>query len=777
MPLGRTMTRARRTIVLLAAGAVLVVAAPAHAAEPAEPAPAGPALRSLTLDRTVVDTSSGPAFVGVSVVVDLPEGAAAVTLRLGELAPATPLYRATGGPADGTWVGVLTVPAFTPYGARAAYADVTSLSGLVVTVGAGAPLTVADAPPAAPAGVAFHPVDGAPGVLRAQWAEPPANGGSAVTAYDVAAVPAPGSDPSALTPASVVLGAAARAADFAVTPGTRYVLRVAARNAAGSGAAAVADATTAAGTVPDAPAGVVARAGDGTVRVEWAAPRSDGGSPVERYDVRVTPRDPAVPAPAAVSVAEPGAVVAELANGVPHDVTVTAVNAAGESLPATTAGTPLGPPGAPVLGAVTPGDGTVELTWSPPASDGGAPVHAYTVSGPSGSPVTLPATARSVTMRGLANGTAVTFTVTASNVAGTGPAAVTASVVPRRPARLAARTLPVSPVVYGRVTAVAARMTGLDGAAIEGQRVDLMARTRPSTVWRRVAYGRTDASGNVTLRATLRATSSLRLHHPAGAVEAPDRALPGVVVAPRVTAYPSATRVSVGQALGVRGNVAPAHAAGTGVRLQRYVSGAWRTVASGRMTTTTAYRVTWRPATATTYLLRVVLPAHADHTTGVSPRWHQSVTTETAADVARAILADGGIVLARVHSSGVGDLATARQNVVDVAAGRLARRSSYGTAPGGYTALDRRLLRAIRHMGRYGTVTVSEIAGGTHARNSAHYSGRALDVTYVNGRHVGRGSGYALAVDACRAFGASRIFHPSYDPYGGHSGHVHCEWS
>jgi hypothetical protein len=194
------------------------------------------------------------------------------------------------------------------------------------------------------------------------------------------------------------------------------------------------------------------------------------------------------------------------------------------------------------------------------------------------------------------------------------------------------------------------------------------------------------------------------------------------------------------------------------------------------MTSTTAYRVAWKPGTPGSYPLRVMKPADAAHAAGASQTWTQRVLAETTADVAKAILAIGRIKLETTHSSGVRDSANARQNVLDVAAGRLARRSSYENAPGGYTTLDIRLLRALRRMGRLGSVTVTEISGGSHSRGSTHYSGRGLDISWVNGVHVYPGTNYRMAVDACRQYGAVRVFNPAYDPYGGHSNHVHCDW-
>jgi hypothetical protein len=746
-----------------------LAAAPAYAAD----APAGPELRGLVVAPRQVDVSRSYAVAGVTArVAGAASGVTAVTVRLGDAAPVS--LQLTGGtPADGTWSGVVTVPAFTPYGAVAARVYATDAAETPMSAVVDDAVQVADAAPGAPAAIGAAPVPDQPDALRVTWAAPAPNGTSPVLGYDVTATPVAGDAAPVTVPAAPD---AVVATLTGLAPSTRYAVRVAARNATGSGAPAAADAATTEGsaTVPDGPTSVTAVPGDGTLRVAWTPPVSDGGSPVTGYEVRATPR--VAGAVASVVSAGPDLTFADLpapANGAVHDVAVTARTAAGASLPAVTVATPRTVPGAPVVTARA-GDASATVSWAPPASDGGAAVESYTVTAaPSGATVTLPAGARSVRVPRLPNGVAARFTVTAANAAGSGAPGTSGAVTPRLPARLSVVAQPAGEVVYGTATSVRAALVAA-GTGLPGQRVDLLARVRPATTWRRVATGTTGSTGRVTLTATLPASAALKLHHPAGAVAAPDVAVDPVFVASRVTA--SSSRIRLGMSAVVRGSIAPAHPEGSIVRLQRKVDGEWVTVASGRMTTTTAYRVAWRPRAEGTYALRVVKPADDDHARGVSAWFKQVVDPENAADIATDIRDDRGIRLETTHESGIADLAHPRQNIVDVAAGRLARRSAYQNAPGGYTTLDRRLLKALRRMGQVGTVTVSEIAGGSHSRGSTHYYGRGLDISWVNGRHVAPGSDYGMAVRACKAYGAVRVFSPAYDPYGGHQHHVHCDW-
>ncbi len=88
-------------------------------------------------------------------------------------------------------------------------------------------------------------------------------------------------------------------------------------------------------------------------------------------------------------------------------------------------------PGAPTIGTATAGNAQAEVSFTAPASTGGSAITGYTVtSNPGGVTSTGPSSPLTVT--GLTNGIAYTFTVTASNSAGTGPASTASnSVTPR----------------------------------------------------------------------------------------------------------------------------------------------------------------------------------------------------------------------------------------------------------------------------------------------------------------------------------------------------------
>ena len=259
-------------------------------------------------------------------------------------------------------------------------------------------------PPGAPTDVTATLISGGVGVA---FTPPADTGGAPITSYTVT------SSPGGIT-------ATAGQGPIAVTGlanGTTYTFTVVATTAAGSGPASAPSnpVTPNAFTSPSPPLLPNAAPGDGQATVRFTAPFSDGGSPITAYTVTSSPGGIT-----ATGSASPIAVTG-LTNGTSYTFTVVATNAAGDSQPspATTAVTPRPatvplPPQAPLAAA---GNGGARVSFTPPDSDGGSPVTAYTVTASPGG-ITATGTASPITITGLTNGTSYTFTVVAANVAG-----------------------------------------------------------------------------------------------------------------------------------------------------------------------------------------------------------------------------------------------------------------------------------------------------------------------------------------------------------------------
>ncbi len=185
--------------------------------------------------------------------------------------------------------------------------------------------------------------------------------------------------------------------------------------------------------VPGAPTGVKATPGDAKASVTWTAPASDGGAAITGYTVT------AAPGGAHTTSKTPSATVTGLTNGTSYTFTVKATNSAGTGAPSTASAAvkPAGPaptaPGAPTAVKATAGDAKASVTWTAPASNGGAAITGYTVTAAPGG-AHASSTTTSATVTGLTNGTSYTFTVKATNSAGTGAtSAPSAAVKPTAP--------------------------------------------------------------------------------------------------------------------------------------------------------------------------------------------------------------------------------------------------------------------------------------------------------------------------------------------------------
>ena len=189
-------------------------------------------------------------------------------------------------------------------------------------------------------------------------------------------------------------------------------------------------------SVPGAPMGLTATAGNGSITLGWNA-AADGGSSIVRYEYRYTVaagnRSYGEWTEVSGGPSQTTVTLSGLTNGVEHTFQVRAVNDIGEGEPATVNQIPGAVPGAPALTA-RGGNGAVTLRWNAPANDDGAPILSYDVryrdSGASWGAwmeVEGGATARSITITGLTNATSYEFQVRAVNGKGAGAEATTES--------------------------------------------------------------------------------------------------------------------------------------------------------------------------------------------------------------------------------------------------------------------------------------------------------------------------------------------------------------
>ncbi|MGA2837772.1 MAG: fibronectin type III domain-containing protein [Acidimicrobiales bacterium] len=280
--------------------------------------------------------------------------------------------------------------------------------------------------PDAPTGVTANPLNQSASV---SWTAP-FDEGSAITGYTVTAT-GDGTNETCTTPDGVTTSCTVDG----LTNGTAYTFTVTAANVNGTSAPSVASTPVTPVSVPDAPTGVSATAGDQSATVSWTA-AGDEGSAVTGYTVTATGdgTNETCTTPDGVTTS---CTVDGLANGTAYTFTVTATNGDGTGAPSVASSpvTPSTVPGAPTGVSATAGNGSASVSFVAPSSNGSA-VTGYTVTSSGGQ--TASGSGSPITVSGLTNGTAYTFTVTATNADGTGAASnpsntVTPSTVPGAP--------------------------------------------------------------------------------------------------------------------------------------------------------------------------------------------------------------------------------------------------------------------------------------------------------------------------------------------------------
>jgi hypothetical protein len=203
---------------------------------------------------------------------------------------------------------------------------------------------------------------------------------------------------------------------------------------------------------PGAPIIGTATAGYAQASVNFTAPASNGASTISSYTVTATDSTTSANGGQSASGAASPITVTGLTPGDSYSFTVAATNGAGtgQASAASNAVVPFTIPGAPTIGTATAGTSQATVSFSAPASNGASTISTYTVTatdsatsangGQSASGAASP-----ITVTGLTPGDSYSFTVAATNGAGTGPAsAASNTVVPAAPSPPPAFPAPIA---------------------------------------------------------------------------------------------------------------------------------------------------------------------------------------------------------------------------------------------------------------------------------------------------------------------------------------------
>ena len=292
--------------------------------------------------------------------------------------------------------------------------------------------------PAAPQNVFASRGDGR---ISVGWQPPADNGGLEIESYQVSWTPE--SDADSTEDAEAPSDSAtlpAGSTDHVIeglTNGVTYSVSVSASNRLGSSEPSNLVEATPAG-LPGAPGRVTLTRGDASIDVAWTPPEDDGGVAVIGYTVTwesLGTEDAADRETASINTETPGYRIEGLTNGVTYAVTVKANNEVGISTSSEEIrATPITTPGYPRSVEVVHRSESLEVTWKPPAEDGGSAVSSYTITwGPlndsdtgtegaesaeTADPKEATSTSTSHIISDLAGGTTYRITLTANNEAG-----------------------------------------------------------------------------------------------------------------------------------------------------------------------------------------------------------------------------------------------------------------------------------------------------------------------------------------------------------------------
>ena len=331
------------------------------------------------------------------------------------------------------------------------------------SVGTGAPSNAVRATtkvvtaPAAPTGLTAT-ADG-PTVINLRWTAPSNTGGAAITGYRIESFRLGGGFWTDVT--RNTQSTATTYMHTGLTANTKLYYRVSAINTAGTGGASSSvRATTTAATAPAAPTGLTAKPdGPTIINLSWTAPSRNGGVAITGYQIESSPTGTGDTWTNLVDNTKSTATTyahTGLTAGTTRHYRVRAINSVDPGAwsnvdMATTAAVATAPDAPTALTATADGQTTITLSWTAPASNGGAVIMGYRIEvstdgGTSFSELVASHSTTSYSHTGLDAGTARHYRVLAINSAGrsgwsnTDSATTTAATAPGAPPNLQVRT-------------------------------------------------------------------------------------------------------------------------------------------------------------------------------------------------------------------------------------------------------------------------------------------------------------------------------------------------
>lgn len=204
------------------------------------------------------------------------------------------------------------------------------------------------------------------------------------------------------------------------------------------------------------------------------------------------------------------------------------------------------------------------------------------------------------------------------------PPVIAKAAVPGRPLHIPV-TKATASVAYGGTVTVTGTLLRNDKTPIPGRPVDLEARRKGSTTWARVAT--VTSGGDGGLRATHKPTRNTEyrwVHRPNSEWAGYTGPIDLATVRPKLTATAPAT-ARTGATVAVSGTLSPT-VAGRTASLQRYLSGTWKTVTTGKIGSTGKVAIKTKVTSAKTYTFRLSVPAATDLAAATSPSIKIKVT-------------------------------------------------------------------------------------------------------------------------------------------------------